>query len=92
MQAISTLSATADARKSDDATKTWRDRFKIHPVAELFPMMSEDELRELGEDIKEHGLKNRLFSGPSGRARRPPCSMAAIALLRWKWSGCRQPI
>jgi hypothetical protein len=34
----------------------WRDHLPIHPAAELFPLMSEAELRELGEDIKKHGL------------------------------------
>jgi hypothetical protein len=29
----------------------------VHPAAELFPMMSEAELRELGEDIKANGLR-----------------------------------
>src|SRR5215469_7023124 len=35
---------------------TWRDHLKVHPAADLFPMMSEDELRELGEDIRANGL------------------------------------
>src|SRR5262249_19024288 len=39
---------------------SWRDVIKVHPAAELFPMMSEAELRELGEDIKKSGLKNRI--------------------------------
>ena len=34
---------------------SWRDHLKIHPAAELFPLMSEPELRELGEDIKAKG-------------------------------------
>src|SRR6516225_7752381 len=34
---------------------SWRDVLPIHPAAELFPLMSPDELRELGEDIKKHG-------------------------------------
>jgi len=37
--------------------KSWRDVLPIHPAAELFPMMSPDELRELGEDIKKNGMK-----------------------------------
>jgi predicted transcriptional regulator len=28
----------------------------IHPAAELFPMMSEQELRDLGDDIRKRGL------------------------------------
>jgi hypothetical protein len=35
--------------------KSWRDVLPIHPAAELFPRMSESELRELGEDIKARG-------------------------------------
>src|SRR5262249_6969633 len=35
---------------------SWRDHLPIHPAAELFPLMSEPELRELGEDIKKNGL------------------------------------
>jgi len=38
--------------------KSWRDVLPVHPAAELFPMMSEAELRELGEDIKKNGLKS----------------------------------
>lgn len=38
----------------------WRKRFKVHPAADLFPMMSDEELRELGEDIKAHGLRKRI--------------------------------
>jgi hypothetical protein len=34
---------------------SWRDHLKIHPAAELFSLMSEPELRELGEDIKAKG-------------------------------------
>src|SRR5262249_49105072 len=34
-----------------------RDHLKIHPAADLFPLMSEPELRELGEDIKANGLR-----------------------------------
>jgi hypothetical protein len=37
--------------------KSWRDVLPIHPAAELFPRMSESELRELGEDIKANGLR-----------------------------------
>jgi len=36
---------------------SWRDTLKIHPAADLFPLMSSDELRALGEDIKKNGLK-----------------------------------
>ncbi len=42
------------------APASWRDRIKVHEAADLFPMMSDDELRELGEDIRKHGLKLNL--------------------------------
>jgi hypothetical protein len=36
---------------------SWRDVLPIHPAAELFPRMSPDELKGLGEDIhKKNGL------------------------------------
>jgi hypothetical protein len=36
---------------------SWRDVLKIHPACELFPLMSAEELKVLGEDIKANGLK-----------------------------------
>jgi hypothetical protein len=36
--------------------KSWRDVLPVHPAADLFPLMSPNELRELGEDIKKNGL------------------------------------
>lgn len=38
----------------------WRDRWRIHPAADLFPMLPEAELRELGEDIRANGLKQEI--------------------------------
>jgi hypothetical protein len=40
--------------------KSWRDVLQVHPAAELFPPMSEAELCELGEDIKQHGVTSRI--------------------------------
>jgi hypothetical protein len=40
--------------------KSWRDVIKVHPAADVFPMMPEDELRKLGQDIKEHGLHENI--------------------------------
>jgi hypothetical protein len=37
-------------------TKSWRDHWPVHSAAELFPLMTEAELCELGEDIKNKGL------------------------------------
>jgi DNA-binding Lrp family transcriptional regulator len=41
-------------------TPSWRDVLNIHPAAELFPRMSPDELRALGEDIKKNGLTSSI--------------------------------
>jgi hypothetical protein len=41
--------------------KSWREVYKVHPAADLFPMLPEDELRKLGEDIKANGLKEKII-------------------------------
>jgi hypothetical protein len=38
-------------------TIKWRDVIEVHPAAELFPQLPEDDLRALGDDIKVHGMK-----------------------------------
>jgi hypothetical protein len=40
----------------NDKRRSWREVLPIHPAAELFPRVTEQELRELGEDIRERGL------------------------------------
>jgi hypothetical protein len=51
---------------------SWRDRIKVHPAAELFPMMSEDELVVLGNDIAENGLQQAIVFWTPGRLGRRP--------------------
>jgi len=42
----------------------WRDQIKIHPAADLFPMLSDAELDELATDIAQHGLYQAIaFQG-----------------------------
>lgn len=36
---------------------SWRDHIKIHPAAELFPLLKDTDLRTLAEDIKANGLR-----------------------------------
>ena len=79
--------ALAPAGKSSNK-KSWRDVIKVHPAADLFPMMSEAELRELGEDIKKNGLKTDIiFWSPTIDASQPTCSTAATASTPWRRSG-----
>jgi hypothetical protein len=42
------------------APTTWRHILPIHPANDLLPPMGDVELRELGEDIKRHGLQSRI--------------------------------
>jgi hypothetical protein len=44
----------------DTIRSSWRDVLPIHPAADLFPLMSADELRALGEDIKVTGLTSAV--------------------------------
>lgn len=43
-----------------EAKKSWRDVYGIHPAADLFPLLAEDELRAMGEDIKKNGLQEQV--------------------------------
>jgi ParB-like chromosome segregation protein Spo0J len=44
----------------------WREYLKVHPAADVFPMMSDEELAALGEDIKKNGLMHPLVTMPIG--------------------------
>lgn len=38
----------------------------VHPAADLFPMLEDEELRALADDIAEHGLNNPVVLMPDG--------------------------
>jgi len=59
---------------------------KVHPVAELFPMMSDDELADLAADIKANGLIHPIITAMidgeetliDGRNRYKACEIAGV--------------
>jgi hypothetical protein len=56
---------------------------KVHPAAAVFPMLSDDELRELAEDIKANGLRHPIVLDADGRIvdgrnRNAACKLANI--------------
>ena len=57
--------------------------FQVHPAAAVFPLLADEELRNLAADIKEHGLnhpivldKNRVLI--DGRNRLAACNLAGV--------------
>jgi hypothetical protein len=64
-------------------TPKWRPT-KVHPLADLFPLLAPDDLQALADDINEHGLINPIVVGPDGtlidgRNRLKACEMAGVA-------------
>jgi ParB-like chromosome segregation protein Spo0J len=56
---------------------------EVHPLAALFPMMSDDELADLAEDIKANGRIHPIVLDADGvlidgRNRLRACELAAI--------------
>lgn len=58
------------------------DKYTDHPIAGLFPLMSESELQELAEDIRARGLKDEIvvYQGKilDGRNRYRACLLADV--------------
>lgn len=58
------------------------DRIPVHPVADLFPMLPEDELSDLAEDIKANGLQQPIVIQDGtlidGRNRLAACKLAKV--------------
>jgi len=66
---------------------------KIHPAADIFPMMNEDELQDLAADIKENGLIHPIITDSDGelvidgRNRLAACKLAGIKPVFEKLNG-----
>jgi len=52
--AFQPMSARAGGAENKNS---WRDHWQIHPAADVFPLMSADELRKLADDIAKNGIK-----------------------------------
>jgi DNA-binding Lrp family transcriptional regulator len=77
---------------------TWRDVITVHPAADLFPLMTRDELIALGEDIKKNGLRtpvtiwwpdpdsNKVFL-LDGRNRLDSMEAVGLPILKEEWRG-----
>jgi hypothetical protein len=44
-------------RVNEKSKTSWRDELPVHEAADLLPMISEPELREMGEDILANGMQ-----------------------------------
>jgi len=60
------------------------DNLEVHPVADLFPMLADDELQDLAADIKERGLIQPIVLDTDGRIldgrnRHAACLLAGVA-------------
>jgi ParB-like chromosome segregation protein Spo0J len=61
-----TAAADVSAEKPVQPSK-WRDQIKVHPAADLFPIMSDAELDALAADIKKNGVTQPVvFWGKPG--------------------------
>lgn len=57
--------------------------YEVHPVADLFPMLADDELAELAESIKQRGLDHPVVLDADGRIldgrnRLAACELAGV--------------
>lgn len=59
------------------------ETMKTHPAADIFPLMNDDELRELADDIKTNGLRQPIVRDDEGRVvdgrnRALACKLAGV--------------
>jgi hypothetical protein len=65
--------------------------YQPHPYADLFPMMSADELRRLADDIRENGQHDAITTLEGlildGRNRYKACQMAGVVPVTAEYTG-----
>jgi hypothetical protein len=61
--------------------RTWRDWYPVHPCADVFPMMTDEEIAALAEDIKAHGLQQRVVLWQAPQASKVRAKPAAYFVL-----------
>lgn len=69
---------------------------EAHPLATLFPMMTDEELTALAEDIRRHGLREPItvWQGRilDGRNRWRACELAGVTPQTVEWDGQGSPL
>ncbi|MFD9032371.1 plasmid replication/partition related protein [Streptomyces sp. NPDC059567] len=80
----STYTTEAHPQSADPtAADSKEPALKIHPAADIFPMLSEDELLDLAESIKNEGLRKAIVLDSDGvlldgRNRLAACEIAGV--------------
>jgi ParB-like chromosome segregation protein Spo0J len=69
--------------------------FDVHSAAMLFPLLEDEELRDLADDIRKKGLLHAivLWEGKilDGRNRKRACELAGVEPHYIEWSGMGDP-
>ncbi len=64
---------------------------KFHPITNIFPMMAEEEFKDLVEDIRKHGLREPIWTWEGriidGRNRYLACTKAGVEPQFIEWDG-----
>ena len=55
------------------------DAGEFHPIANHWPLLADDELQRLADDIKAHGLLNPIWREQGWPDRRRPQSLARVS-------------
>lgn len=75
----------------DAALLSTNDVIEVHEVANIFPMMSEDEYKQLIDDIRVNGLREPIWLHENkiidGRNRYKACKEAGVSPRFREWDG-----